>query len=63
MRRTIHELVSWLVRDNPVPDGSVLLTGAGLVPPSDFTLRPHDMVRIAVDGLGELINTVGREEH
>jgi 2-dehydro-3-deoxy-D-arabinonate dehydratase len=63
MRRTIHELVSWLVRDNPVPDGSVLLTGAGLVPPSDFTLRPHDVVRIAVDGLGELINTVGREEH
>lgn len=63
MRRTIPDLVSWLVRDNPVPDGSVLLTGTGLVPENDVTLRPGDEVRIAVDGLGELINTVAREEH
>ena len=26
------------IRDNPVPPGSVLLTGTGLVPPDDFTL-------------------------
>jgi 2-dehydro-3-deoxy-D-arabinonate dehydratase len=63
MRRTIPDLVSWLVRDNPVPDGSVLLTGTGLVPANDFTLRPGDEVRIGIDGLGELVNAVGREEH
>ena len=29
MRRSFEELVSWLLRDNPVPPGSVLLTGTG----------------------------------
>src|SRR5207237_2514362 len=32
MKRGFRELVEWLVRDNPVPPGSVLLTGTGLVP-------------------------------
>ena len=40
MRRSFPELVEWLLRDNPVPAGSVLLTGTGLVPPDDFTLEP-----------------------
>ena len=40
MKRNFPDLVSWLVRDNPVPPGSVLLTGTGLVPPDDFTLLP-----------------------
>ena len=40
MRRSFAELVDWLLRDNPVPAGSVLLTGTGLVPPDDFTLEP-----------------------
>ena len=33
MVRSFSELVDWLLRDNPVPPGSVLLTGTGLVPP------------------------------
>ena len=32
MKRRPRELAEWLVRDNPVPPGSVLLTGTGLVP-------------------------------
>ena len=58
MRRTFHELVSWLVRDNPVPPGSVLLTGTGLVPPDDFTLLPGHVVEIHVPEIGTLTNPV-----
>jgi 2-dehydro-3-deoxy-D-arabinonate dehydratase len=59
MRRTPHELVSWVVRDNPVPAGSVLLTGTGLVPEDDYTLLPGHQVEITIDGIGTLVNTVG----
>jgi 2-dehydro-3-deoxy-D-arabinonate dehydratase len=58
MRRSIPELVEWLLRDNPVPPGSVLLTGTGLVPPDDFTLEPGHVVEIHVPGIGTLTNPV-----
>ena len=38
MKRSPRELAEWAVRDNPIPPGSVLLTGTGLVPPDDYTL-------------------------
>jgi 2-dehydro-3-deoxy-D-arabinonate dehydratase len=60
MRRSFDELVSWLRRDNPVPPGSVLLTGTGLVPPDDFTLGAGQRVEIHVPGIGTLVNPVGR---
>ena len=59
MRRSFEELVSWLLRDNPVPHGSVLLTGTGIVPPEDFTLEPGHTVEIHVPGIGTLRNPVG----
>jgi len=58
MRRSFVELADWLVRDNPVPAGSVLLTGTGLVPPDDFTLEPGHVVEIHVPGIGTLTNPV-----
>ncbi len=58
MRRSFDELAAWLVRENPVPAGSVLLTGTGLVPPDDVTLRPGQQVEIAVAGIGRLVNPV-----
>jgi 2-dehydro-3-deoxy-D-arabinonate dehydratase len=60
MQRSFDELVSWLRRDNPVPRGSVLLTGTGLVPPGDFTLEAGQRVEIHVPGIGMLVNPVGR---
>jgi 2-dehydro-3-deoxy-D-arabinonate dehydratase len=60
MGRSFDELVEWLLRDNPVPAGSVLLTGTGLVPPDDFTLEPGHVVEITVPGIGTLRNPVGR---
>jgi 2-dehydro-3-deoxy-D-arabinonate dehydratase len=60
MQRSFDELVAWLRRDNPVPAGSVLLTGTGLVPPDDFTLEAGQRVEIHVAGIGTLVNPVGR---
>jgi 2-dehydro-3-deoxy-D-arabinonate dehydratase len=58
MRRSFDELVGWLLRDNPVPPGSVLLTGTGIVPPDSFTLLPGHRVEITVPGIGTLANRV-----
>ena len=58
MKRSPRELVSWLTRDNPVPAGSVLLTGTGLVPPDEYTLAPGHVVTVTIDGIGALTNTV-----
>ena len=60
MRRSFAELVHWLLVDNPVPPGSVLLTGTGLVPPDSFTLRPGHFVEIHVPEIGTLVNPVVR---
>jgi 2-dehydro-3-deoxy-D-arabinonate dehydratase len=58
MKRKPRELVEWLLRDNPLPPGSVLLTGTGIVPPDDYTLEPGHVVSIEIDGIGWLTNTV-----
>ena len=58
MRRSFPELVEWLLRDNPIPPRSVLLTGTGLVPPDDYTLEPGHVVEIEIEGIGVLTNTV-----
>jgi 2-dehydro-3-deoxy-D-arabinonate dehydratase len=59
MRRSFEELAEWVVRDNPVPAGSVLLTGTGLVPPDDVALAPGQTVEIRIPGIGKLVNPVG----
>ena len=59
MRRSFEELAAWLVRENPVPAGSVLLTGTGLVPPDDVALTPGQQVEIRIRGIGRLVNPVG----
>jgi 2-dehydro-3-deoxy-D-arabinonate dehydratase len=58
MVRRLEELIDWLGRDNLFPDGVVLLTGTGIVPPDEFTLQAGDLVRITVDGIGTLTNPV-----
>lgn len=58
MARTFESLIEWLGRDNSFPDGVVLLTGTGVVPPDDFTLAPGDRIAIDITGIGRLINTV-----
>ncbi len=60
MKRSFEELVHWLTVDNPVPHGSILLTGTGLVPPDSFTLLPGHFVEIHVPEIGTLVNPVVR---
>jgi len=60
MRREIPELVEYLGRDQRFDAGCVLLTGTGIVAPSDFTLQEGDVVTIRIDGIGELTNPVRR---
>lgn len=60
MRRSILDLVDYLGRDQRFDAGCVLLTGTGIVPPSDFTLQDGDEVSIRIDGIGLLENPVRR---
>lgn len=56
MARRLDELIAWLGRDNCFPDGAILLTGTGIVPPDDFSLSAGDLVEITIDGIGTLTN-------
>ncbi len=58
MKRRFTELGRWLGRDNVFASGVFLLTGTGLVPPNDFTLKAGDVVRITVPEIGALANPV-----
>ena len=60
MRRKVHELAAWLTRDNPIPAGTVLTTGTGIVPPAEWCLREGDVVHIEIEGVGRLSNPVQR---
>ena len=58
IKRTFGELVEYLFRSQQFPNGVVLLTGAGVVPPDAFTLEADDAVRITISGIGRLENPV-----
>jgi 2-dehydro-3-deoxy-D-arabinonate dehydratase len=56
--RTLNDLIGYLGRSTEFPDGVILLTGTGIVPPGDFTLVAGDVVTITIDGIGSLRNPV-----
>jgi 2-dehydro-3-deoxy-D-arabinonate dehydratase len=58
MRRSVTELIEFLRRDNPIPAGTVLLTGTGIVPPDDVALLPGQSVEIRIPRIGILRNPV-----
>ena len=59
LKRRPAELVEYLFRDNSFPNGVLLMTGTGIVPPGDFSLAAGDEIRIEIAGVGRLVNTVG----
>jgi 2-dehydro-3-deoxy-D-arabinonate dehydratase len=58
MHRTFSELVDHLFRASTFPEGAVLLTGTGLVPDMSFSLTAGDAVRVSIEEVGVLTNTV-----
>ena len=58
LKRKLDELVSYLIKDNEVFDGMILLTGTCIVPPNEFSLQDGDEVEIEISGLGILRNTM-----
>lgn len=58
IKRSFSDLVEYLCRSQTFPNGVVLLTGTGVVPPDDFSLQVGDEVAITITGIGELRNTV-----
>lgn len=57
LQRRFDTLVEFLLRGNPVPAGSVLLTGTGIIVPREAALAAGDLVTIRVPGIGVLTNT------
>lgn len=60
MARSFDELIGWLGRDNAFPHGVILLTGTGIVPPDELSLKEGDQVAITIGSIGTLINPVIR---
>ncbi|MGO8760350.1 MAG: fumarylacetoacetate hydrolase family protein [Terracidiphilus sp.] len=58
LKRDPTQLVSYLFRENTFPSGAFLMTGTGIVPPDSFTLAAGDTVRITIDPIGTLENSV-----
>lgn len=56
--RKFEDLVGYLYKEMTFPYGSFLMTGTGIVPSSDFTLEVGDIVKIEIDHIGTLMNTV-----
>jgi len=56
LHRKFETLVEYLLRANPVPAGSVLLTGTGIIVTEDAALAPGDTVSIRIPEIGELSN-------
>ena len=58
LKRDTEELVSYLYREMTFAEGAMLFTGTGIVPGDEFTLDHGDTIRITIDGIGTLENTV-----
>lgn len=58
IKRTFKELVHYLCLEMSFPAGAYLMTGTGIIPPNDFSLKSGDEIRITIDQIGTLVNTV-----
>jgi 2-dehydro-3-deoxy-D-arabinonate dehydratase len=57
IHRKFDNLLEYLLRANPVPSASLLLTGTGIIVKEDAALQPGDVVTIEVPEIGKLSNT------
>ena len=58
IKRSLESLVEYLYRECSFPHGCWLMTGTGIIPENDFTLQSGDVIRITIEPIGTLTNTV-----
>jgi 2-dehydro-3-deoxy-D-arabinonate dehydratase len=58
MKRKHTDLVHYLFKEIDFPYGAFLMTGTGIIPADDFTLAIGDIIKISIEGIGTLVNTV-----
>lgn len=58
IKRSFAELTTHLFMEMSFPNGCLLMTGTGIVPPNEFTLAREDEIQITIDHIGTLINFV-----
>ena len=58
LRRTFEELIGFLFRCQDFPEGVILSTGTGIIPPDDVHLQKGDVVTMSATHLGTLENRV-----
>lgn len=60
MKRRFDELIRYLRLNNPIPDGTVLSTGTGIIVPPELALREGDVVEMECPPIGTLRHTMRR---
>lgn len=58
IKRSLSELAGYLYRETSFPYGCLLMTGTGIVPPTDLTLHHGDEIEISIIPIGTLRNFV-----
>jgi 2-dehydro-3-deoxy-D-arabinonate dehydratase len=58
IKRGLDELVSFVYRECSFPNGCLIMTGTGIVPGNEFTLKSGDEIKITIDNIGTLVNVV-----
>ena len=58
IKRKFTDLVEYLYRETSFPHGCFVMTGTGIVPSNDFTLKKDDKISISIEQIGTLVNTV-----
>jgi 2-dehydro-3-deoxy-D-arabinonate dehydratase len=58
MKQTFDNLREYLFRHNSFPNGCYLMTGTGIVPADDFSLKPGDEVAITIPEVGTLVTVM-----
>ena len=54
IRTKIDKQIMYLMRDNSIPDGTILTTGTSIIPNRDQGLKHGDRVEISIEGIGTL---------
>lgn len=61
--RPFQKLADCLFGHRTFDDGVFLFTGTGIIPPDEFNLNADDVIKITIEGVGTLENTVAEEKN